>query len=71
MSTPLVCSCGSTMFHRSYRTGGWWIQTIDEHGEVVDTNIDGVKLKNEPKTIACVECGKRKANPDYRKGGEA
>lgn len=59
----VVCSCGSKMFFRSMRAGGWWVQLIDGTGNVVDTDLDNVRLGKAPKTVKCAECGKTNPNP--------
>lgn len=61
----VVCSCGSKLFQKSLRTGGWWRQLVDENGEVVETNLDSVRFGKEPKTVKCAECGKANHNPSY------
>ena len=62
------CVCGSTLFRRCYRTGGWWKQLVeskpDGSMEVIDTDTDSVRSHREPKTMECTGCGKRVANPD-------
>lgn len=67
-SNLLTCKCGSTLFRRCYRTGGWWKQTVESKPgggvEVVDTDVDSVRCYKEPKTMECAGCGKRASNPD-------
>ena len=62
------CVCGSTLFRRCYRTGGWWKQIVESNKNggvsVVDTDVDSVRNSREPKTMECCGCGKRVANPD-------
>ena len=65
MGLPIVCSCGSKLFERAIRTGGWWKELIDENGEVVETNLDSVKYGSQPKTVKCAECGKTNRNPNF------
>ncbi len=64
----VACACGSTLFRRCYRTGGWWKQIVESKPggkmEIVDTNVDSVKRGREPKTMECCSCGKRVPNPD-------
>ncbi len=64
--TPLVCECGSSLFWKAYRTGGWWKQLIHGDGSIEDTDLGGVRYSPEPKTIVCAECKKRHPNPKYR-----
>lgn len=65
----IKCVCGSKLFRRCYRTGGWWKQLVESDSkgslQVVDTDIDSVKNRREPKTMQCCDCGKRVPNPDY------
>lgn len=63
------CKCGSTMFRRCYRTGGWWKQIVESQPdgkmEVIDTDVDSVRSSKEPKTMECSGCGRRVPNPHY------
>jgi len=62
------CVCGSTLFRRNYRAGGWWEQLVEANREggvtVTDSFTDNIRQGREPKTMKCAECGKRIANPD-------
>lgn len=62
------CGCGSVLFRRNYRAGGWWEQLVQGNAKggvtVEESFTDGVRLGREPKTMKCAECGKRIANPD-------
>lgn len=64
MELPIVCKCGSELFTRSFRAGGWWRELIDGHGNVEETDLDSVKLKAQPKTVKCAECGRTNPNPN-------
>lgn len=64
----IECKCGSRLFERSYRCGGWWVQSLDDEGNVIDTDLSGVRIAREPKTISCAECGRRIKNPKYTNG---
>lgn len=66
----IKCTCGSAFFLRSYRVGGWWKQLVEfdaetKGAEVVDTNLDSLRMRIEPKTMCCAQCGKRQPNPSY------
>jgi len=68
MNAVVKCKCGSTLFRRCYRTGGWWKQIVESNKEggvdVVDTDVNSVRNGREPKTMECQGCGKRVQNPD-------
>ena len=59
--------CGGGIYFKSVRCGGWWKSTHEfETGDVVDTDLDGLKYGDEPKTVVCSECKRRIANPDRK-----
>ena len=64
--TPVTCKCGGTVFYRSRRTGGWWVDVIDGSGDVIDTNLDSVRYGSEPKTVKCADCGRANRNPKHK-----
>lgn len=59
------CKCGSTMFYEKHPVRGTWKTLYDGACgiETVDTNLDGIKYGNFPKTVSCAECGKKHPNP--------
>lgn len=64
----MKCECGSKLFWRNYKTGGWWkqlVEVVDGAVEVVDTDVDGVKTGPEPRTMQCCECKRRVPNPSF------
>lgn len=62
---PIKCKCGSELFWKSLRTGGWWSQLITGTGQVDDTDLSRVRMGPEPKTVKCAECGRKNPNPSY------
>jgi len=62
---PTICRCGSKLFEESTPVLGVWKATIDEHGETLDTNLDSIRHRRYPKTVICLECGRRCPNPRY------
>lgn len=63
----IKCQCGGELFEKCLCTGGWWRQIVDSDGNVVDTDLSSVRYGPEPKTVRCVECGKRVTNPTVSK----
>ena len=63
----MKCKCGSNYFLETVSCKGKWITLIDEHGNVEDTNLNGLKYGLTPKTVVCADCGKRNKNPLYNK----
>jgi hypothetical protein len=61
----MKCSCGSNLFYENVRVGGWWCREIDGQGEILDTHLENVRYSTTPKTVVCIECGKRCDNPNY------
>ena len=67
----IKCRCGSTLFTRSYRAPGWWKQFVEFDAEtkavdIVDTDLDSLRIRDEPKTMVCADCGKRQPNSSSR-----
>ena len=63
MTETFRCPCGSDLFVESTKCSGWWKSIVDGTGKVVDTDLDGVKYGDTPKTVKCWECGKTHPNP--------
>lgn len=64
----MKCACGSSLFIRSYRASGWWVQLLDMAAgeeEIVETDLNKVRMGSEPKTMRCAECSKRAPNPEH------
>ena len=59
----MTCKCGSELFYLCIRANGWWEQTIDGDGEVLDTSLEKIRFGSSPKTVTCAECGRRNPNP--------
>ena len=64
------CSCDSELFIRNYRAIGWWKQLVlfdaeTKTPEIDSTNLADLRIKDEPKTMCCAQCGKRQPNPSY------
>ncbi len=59
----IVCKCGSKLFWKSIRVGGWWRELVGIDGKVEETDLDQVKYLSSPTTAICAECGKRVAIP--------
>jgi len=54
-----ICSCGSSLLVMSVRAS----VVINGSGDQVDVVADGVGYGPEPKTVACITCGRRWPNP--------
>jgi hypothetical protein len=66
----VMCKCGSTDFERNLRCVGTWKEFITVKDGIVthqEATTDDLKLGKQPKTIRCIECGKRCPNPDFKK----
>ena len=56
--------CGGTGgYIHNVRAGGWWTAYKLWSGVIVDTNLDKIKRRPDPKTVTCVDCGARLPNP--------
>ena len=59
----MKCKCGSELFEECTKVNGWWKVLINGDGNIMETSLDSLAHGNHPKTVACVECGKRHLNP--------
>lgn len=70
MDTKLKCpKCGGILFRRCYCARGQWVQLVESQDgavKVIDTDLDGLRYRKEPKFMRCAEgCKGRILNPDY------
>ena len=68
MSEQIKCPCGSEYFYRNYKARGVWQTLVKSKPgggvEQEESFTDNVRYGDEPKTMECVVCKKRIANPD-------
>lgn len=54
---------GKGGFEINSYVSGWWKVLCWWNGEIDSTDLDGMKFPPMPKTVICLDCGKRVSNP--------